>query len=99
VIDLRWIVVYDITDDNLRSKVSERLKDYGLDRIQYSAFHGELQRHALASLSTDMKRFLNEGEETDSVLIFPLCDSCFKGRIEVGADRELESNVGKVSVF
>ena len=97
--DLRWIVVYDITDDNLRSKVSEKLKDYGLDRIQYSAFHGELQRHALVSLSTDMRCFLNEGEETDSVMIFPLCDACFKGRIMIGADRELESNVKKVSLF
>jgi len=96
---MRWIVVYDITNDNLRSKVSERLKDYGLDRIQYSAFYGELQRHALASLSTDMKHFLNEGEETDSVLIFPLCDTCFKGRTVIGADRELESNAEKVSIF
>jgi CRISPR-associated protein Cas2 len=96
---MRWIVVYDITDDNLRGKVSERLKDYGLERIQYSAFHGELHRHALESLSVDMKRFVSEGEETDSVIIFPLCDSCFKNRLTIGAEREMEGHAQRVTVF
>ncbi|NWF94506.1 MAG: CRISPR-associated endonuclease Cas2 [Candidatus Thorarchaeota archaeon] len=96
---MRWIVVYDITNDVLRGKVSERLKDYGLERIQYSAFQGELLRHALASLKTDLRRMLNEGEETDSVIIFPLCDSCFKTRITIGADKEMEGDAERVSLF
>ncbi len=96
---MRWLVVYDITDDGLRHKVSERLKDYGLERIQYSAFQGALPRHLLASLETDMKRLLNEGVESDSVMIFPLCNSCFNNRIEIGAEKELEGREEGLSFF
>jgi CRISPR-associated protein Cas2 len=41
---MRYVVIYDITDDNLRALVAETLKDYGLQRIQYSAFIGSLRR-------------------------------------------------------
>ena len=34
------LVIYDITDDNLRNRVSEVCKDFGLMRIQKSAFLG-----------------------------------------------------------
>ncbi len=96
---MRRIIVYDITNDGLRGKVSERLKDYGLERIQYSAFQGELLRHALASLKTDLQRLLNEGDETDSVIIFSLCDSCFRSRMTVGADKEMVGDAQRVTVF
>jgi CRISPR-associated protein Cas2 len=39
------ILIYDIPDDKIRHKVSERCKDYGLDRIQYSAFAGDIDRN------------------------------------------------------
>ncbi len=96
---MRWIIVYDITDDGLRQKVSERLKDYGLERIQYSAFQGELPRHALSSLMTDLRKLLNEGIETDSVIVLPICDSCFKNILTIGAKKEMESDATRVSVF
>ncbi|MEM2141670.1 MAG: CRISPR-associated endonuclease Cas2 [Candidatus Thorarchaeota archaeon] len=96
---MRWIVVYDITDDSLRERVSERLKDYGLERIQYSTFQGELLRHVLSSLRTDLQKLVNEGDETDSVIIFPLCDPCFRGRIVIGAEKEMEGIGERVRVF
>jgi CRISPR-associated protein Cas2 len=96
---LQWIVVYDITDDNLRQKVSERLKDYGLERIQYSAFQGELARHVQRSLETDIRKLLNDGIETDSVICFPLCNSCFQNRRVIGAKKELKKDEEKVVVF
>jgi len=96
---VRYIVIYDITDDNLRNKVSERLKDYGLERIQFSAFQGELARHVVSSLQTDMRRLLHDGEETDSVIFFPLCNSCFNGKCVIGAGKEMEKDGEKVSFF
>ncbi|MCS6926895.1 MAG: CRISPR-associated endonuclease Cas2, partial [Candidatus Binatia bacterium] len=41
----RTIVLYDIRDDRLRMRVSEACLDYGLERIQYSAFRGQLSRN------------------------------------------------------
>ncbi len=93
------IVIYDITDDGLRGKISERLKDYGLERIQFSAFQGEMTRHGLNSLTVDMKKFLNDGEETDSIVIFQLCASCFDGRIVLGAKKEMEKDEVRLSFF
>jgi len=36
------ILVYDIPDDGKRTKIADVCLDYGLDRIQYSAFVGKL---------------------------------------------------------
>ena len=39
---MNCIVVYDIPDDGLRTKVADVCLDYGLQRIQFSAFLGPL---------------------------------------------------------
>lgn len=79
---MRYIVVYDITDDNLRTLTSETLKDYGLKRIQKSAFMGNLKKHALNSLLTDLRRMIT----VDSVIVFPLCDSDFRNMVSIGRE-------------
>ncbi len=96
---MKVIVVYDRTNDVLRGKIIERLNDYGLERIQYSTFHGELPHHALRSLEADIRQLLNDGDETDSVFFYPFCASCFKGRREVGAKKEMKEYATNVSIF
>lgn len=85
---MRYLIIYDITDDNLRNHVSELLKDYGLQRIQYSAFIGNLRRDKLNSLMVDLRRLI--GEAVENVQIYPLCDVCFKGRREIGKPKRYE---------
>ncbi|MBS7635685.1 CRISPR-associated endonuclease Cas2 [Candidatus Bathyarchaeota archaeon] len=75
-------MIYDITDDNLRLQVAETLKDYGLAHIQYSAFIGDLRRDRLNSLIVDLRRLI--GDAVENVQIYPLCDSCFRGRRIIG---------------
>ncbi|MEM3737101.1 MAG: CRISPR-associated endonuclease Cas2 [Candidatus Bathyarchaeia archaeon] len=96
---MRYIVIYDVTDDNLRSLVAETLKDYGLDRIQYSAFIGKLRRDELNSLIVDLKNLIKDLFE--NVQIYPLCEVCFKGRREVGKPKryELVEEKAKVAYF
>jgi len=36
------LIIYDIKNDRLRTKISNTLKDWGLERIQYSVFIGDL---------------------------------------------------------
>jgi CRISPR-associated protein Cas2 len=69
---LNCIVIYDIIDDNLRVLLSETLKDYGLKRIQKSAFMGTLQKHFLNSLLTDLHKMITKS--VDKVIVFCLCD-------------------------
>ena len=90
---MRYVVIYDITDDNLRALVAETLKDYGLQRIQYSAFVGNLRRDELNSLIVDLKNLIKELIE--NVQLFPVCDTCFKGRREVGRPKKYELKEGK----
>ena len=93
------MVIYDITDDNLRALVAETLKDYGLQRIQYSAFIGNLRRDELNSLIVDLKNLIKDLVE--NVQLYPVCDACFKGRREVGKPKkyELKEEKEKIAYF
>ncbi|MCD6289231.1 MAG: CRISPR-associated endonuclease Cas2 [Anaerolineae bacterium] len=52
------LVVYDIPDDRLRAKVADLCMDYGLDRIQYSAFVGQLNKTYRKELMTRIRRLV-----------------------------------------
>jgi len=93
---MRYVVIYDITNDNLRALVAETLKDYGLQRIQYSAFIGYLRRDELNSLLVDLKNLIKD--LTENVQLYPLCDTCFKGRKEVGKPKKYDFKEGKEKI-
>jgi len=66
------LTIYDISDDKRRTALSKMLQDYGLRRIQYSGFLGDLNPNDREILSKEVGRFIEA--ETDSVYIIPLCD-------------------------
>ena len=49
-------VIYDIVKDRIRKKIADVCLDYGLKRIQYSTFQGDInttRRHALEDKLTE----------------------------------------------
>ncbi|AFC99936.1 CRISPR-associated protein, Cas2 family [Methanocella conradii HZ254] len=68
------LVIYDITDDKRRNKLAAMLKVFGLARIQYSAFRGELNSNDRMVLAKKASQFVED--EKDSIFIIPLCDRC-----------------------
>ncbi|MBI4039327.1 CRISPR-associated endonuclease Cas2, partial [Candidatus Daviesbacteria bacterium] len=68
-------VIYDISKNNIRSKVSNLCKDYGLKRIQKSAFSGNLTRNKAEMLSLEIKKIMKS--KNDKVLIFPSSEEEF----------------------
>jgi CRISPR-associated protein Cas2 len=78
---VRCLVVYDIVDDRVRARVAEACLDYGLQRIQYSAFLGDLSRNHQDELLQRLRRQL--GRTTGHVVLFPLCEPDFRCRREV----------------
>ncbi|MFN7106349.1 MAG: CRISPR-associated endonuclease Cas2, partial [Pyrobaculum sp.] len=54
------IVVYDITEDQVRNKVAEVLKAFGLQRIQKSAFVGRLPPPLVKELAEKIGRITRE---------------------------------------
>lgn len=81
---MRCLLVYDISDDRLRTRVADICLDYGLRRIQLSAFLGNISRNRQDELLQKIRRQL--GRSPGRVALFPLCDSDFRCRIEVGTD-------------
>ncbi|BBL79860.1 hypothetical protein RxyAA322_17140 [Rubrobacter xylanophilus] len=65
------LLIYDIPDDGIRHKISERCKDYGLSRIQYSAFAGELDRNRREELMLRLKKTL--GRKEGNIRLQPVC--------------------------
>jgi CRISPR-associated protein Cas2 len=69
---MQCILVYDIPDDGKRTKIADTCLDYGLDRIQYSAFVGPLLPTHQEELMLKIKQVL--GKRPGNVQLFPLCE-------------------------
>jgi len=76
-----YLVIYDIPDDRLRTKVADICLDYGLDRIQYSAFVGQLTQGQCRELVKRLRRQV--GTCAVNIWIFPLCREDWASRVEI----------------
>ena len=68
---MNTLVIYDITEDKIRNKVAEVCKDYGLTRIQWSAFLGELSNNHREELYSKLIKTLKDN--AGNIQIFPIC--------------------------
>lgn len=75
------LLVYDIPHDATRSKVADICLDYGLERIQFSAFLGNLSHNLQQELLQKVRRRI--GEHEANVQLFPICERDFRLRREV----------------
>ena len=78
---MRCLVVYDIPDDRVRAKIADYCLDYGLDRIQYSAFLGSLTRTYQEELILKIGRKL--GGRQGKVQLFVICEKDWQQRLEI----------------
>ena len=66
------LLVYDISDDKTRNKVADACLDYGLDRIQYSAFCGDISRNHQEELFQKVVDIL--GKRAGDIRLLPICE-------------------------
>ena len=90
------VVIYDISDDNIRLRVSEICKDFGLSRIQKSAFLGDLTSSRRKELITALRKAL--GEEEGNIHVFVICRADFALRVIIGKPTVKEEAEGIVVV-
>lgn len=76
---IRCVVVYDIPDDRVRTKVADVCLDYGLERIQYSAFQGTLTPFHQEELLLKAKKKV--GNKEANIQIFPICEKDWDKRL------------------
>lgn len=87
------IVSYDFTKDKTRTKFAKFLTQYG-ERIQYSVF-------MIKNSQRIMKQILLEVEmkykplfgNTDSIMIFNICNGCVEKLIRYGSAKHAEKDV------
>lgn len=68
---LQTLVIYDISDDDVRLKVSDACKRFGLTRIQRSTFMGYLTSMQRKELIAVLRRIL--GDNDGNIQVFVLC--------------------------
>jgi CRISPR-associated protein Cas2 len=70
------VLLYDIENDRLRTRTSDICLDYGLERIQFSAFFGKLNRNRRQELALRLRDEL--GDESGRIRIIPVCEQDLK---------------------
>lgn len=82
---VRWLVCYDIPNDQIRQRVADFCLDKGLERVQYSVFLGKMDSTLAYELAAQVRQKLgrNEGQ----VRFIPVCakdwDRAFKVQVGV----------------
>lgn len=80
------LLIYDVPDDRLRNRIADLCLDYGLDRIQYSAFWGQLRRTHQEELMMKIKKQI--GKKPANVQLVPICEKDWASRLEVVVESE-----------
>ncbi len=91
---MRCLLIYDIPDDRIRTKVADFCLDYGLDRIQYSAFLGRLSANHQEELMLKIQQRI--GKAPAKVHLVPICKQDWSKRLvfEQGGEDETEAKGG-----
>ena len=84
---LTW-VIYDISENKVRTRIAKRCLNFGLYRVQKSVFLGDLEMNRIDEIEIFSKEEMDE--ETDSVYIFPMCRDDFKKVRIIGLGFEQE---------
>ncbi|MGC9069029.1 MAG: CRISPR-associated endonuclease Cas2 [Thermoprotei archaeon] len=87
--ELITLIIYDITDDELRQTVAKYLRQKGLKRIQKSAFAGPLTSAQRSEIAAGLQRII-KGKEKVNIQIYPLSPSSFNQRIVLGVEIDYE---------
>lgn len=85
---MRYLLIYDIPHDGVRTKVADACLDYGLERVQYSAFLGELNKTHQRELWLLIERRV--GKHAASVQLYPLDEKSWLARRVMARTEEVE---------
>ncbi|MEM2017302.1 MAG: CRISPR-associated endonuclease Cas2 [Nitrososphaerota archaeon] len=82
------LVIYDITDDEVRLRIAQACREVGLARIQKSAFLGIIDSQKRKNLVIKLKRIL--GSSKGNIQLFTICEADMATREMIGEEIEYE---------
>ena len=74
--EVSLVLIYDIENDRIRTRTADICLDYGLERIQFSAFFGKLNRNRRQELALKIQNEI--GKESARIRIIPVCEDDLK---------------------
>jgi CRISPR-associated protein Cas2 len=84
------LLIYDIPHDGTRTKIADLCLDYGLDRVQYSSFEGQLRRTHQEELMLKVKKVL--GKREGDVRLIPVCEKDWLNRLSIKNEASSQDN-------
>jgi len=75
---MKCLLIYDIPSDRIRGKVADFCLNYGLDRIQYSAFTGDLSSNHQEELMMKIEKRV--GKAAARIDLIPICKQDWRNR-------------------
>lgn len=91
------IVAYDFVDNKKRTKFSKFLKQYG-EKIQYSVYKIKNSNRILENILKEVElKYKKQFNNTDSILIFKICNRCQNSVVRYGNAKHEEENVVNLS--
>jgi CRISPR-associated protein Cas2 len=88
---MHTLVIYDITDDNLRNRISQVCKAFGLSRVQKSAFLGVLSSGQRKELISVLRGMIGDN---GNIQIYVICRPDMALRVELGKPYKEEEEGG-----
>ena len=70
--ELVTVVVFDIPSNRVRRKAGEMCKDYGLERLQWSAFEGLMTRNRREELWASLLKLVQGAGDGGRLAMFPI---------------------------
>ena len=92
---MNCLLIYDIPDDRARTKIADACLDYGLDRVQFSAFHGDISRNHQDELFKKLKKLL--GKRPGNIQLIAICETDWGQRREHVVNGKLKSGEQRVT--
>lgn len=87
---MTYLVVYDIEDDRVRSRVASLLEGYGR-RVQESVFECRLEKHALEELTARLQRELRSPDNGE-IRIYRVCSDCMEASFGMGRIKPVDTD-------
>ena len=85
---MTYFFSYDIVDNKRRLQISKALDQFGI-RVQKSIFHCDISPLKAEELKSALLDILIDIE--DSLLFFPICNSCLEKIVFIGNRKLMES--------
>jgi CRISPR-associated protein Cas2 len=80
-----YVILYDITHDKTRTRVSRILEQHGYERIQFSTFVGNQPPQNIKGLWKTLNKLLSSVDcESDKILVIRLPAENFKKMMIIG---------------